>query len=443
MRKLTQQINGTSLAIFRIGFGLIMIWELIYFLRLDFVKVFLVQPQLQFTYSFLPFLKPLPEPILDLLIVVLLVACFFIIIGRYYKQAMIIFFVGFTYIFLLDKAYYNNHLYLICLLSFLMIFIPADSRLSFKKSKEKASKPPLYWHLLVLRIQLAIVYFFGGIAKLNHDWLVNNEPVRSILNNTAKTRFLGDALTSDFSIYFFTYGGLVFDLVVPILLFIPKTRTIAVLAALLFNVLNAWLFEDINIFPYFMMLSLILFLDPERVANFVRRKFEGKKTSVQQSSDLGSLKSPMLIVLSAYFLIQLLLPIRHFLFKGNTDWTGIGQRFAWRMKIQHRSLEKMEFKVWDVKKKVIYPVGMNQYGLNQDQINLIAYDPSAIIQFAEFLKIHTKENKGMGEVLVKSDVEVRFNGRKPQIIFDNELNLLKVGTSSLELSKSIQALKEH
>lgn len=440
MKKLSQQINGTSLAIFRIGFGFIMIWELIYFLKLDFVKVYLVQPQVQFTYSFLPFLKPLPEPLLDILIGVLMLACFFITIGRYYKPAMIVFCIGFSYLFFLDKAYYNNHLYLICLLSFLMIFIPADSTLSFKKNKEKTASPPLYWHLLVVRLQLAIVYFFGGIAKLNYDWLVSNEPVRTIMKSVSESSFLGDALTSDVSIYFFTYGGLLFDLLIPFLLFIPKTRTIAVVAALLFNILNAWIFSDINIFPYFMMLSLVLFLDSESVANFVRRKVEGKKTSVRSSTDLGVLKSPICIVLGVFFLIQFLLPLRHFLYKGNTDWTGLGQQFAWRMKIQHRSLEKMEFKVWDVNKKVIYPVGVDQYGLNQDQINLLAYDPSAILQFANFLQTHSKKNKSMDKVLVKATVEVEFNGRKPQKIFDTNLNLLEVGTSASELSKWIQPL---
>lgn len=32
---------------------------------------------------------------------------------------------GFTYVFLLDRAQYLNHFYLICLSSFLMIWLPA------------------------------------------------------------------------------------------------------------------------------------------------------------------------------------------------------------------------------------------------------------------------------------------------------------------------------
>ncbi|MFT5238501.1 MAG: vitamin K-dependent gamma-carboxylase, partial [Flavobacteriaceae bacterium] len=181
MKRLGQQIDGTSIAVFRIGFGLIMLWELIYFLRMDFVKVFLIDPKVQFSYEFLSFLKPLPKPILDILIIVLIVCCLLIIIGRFYRKAIIIFCIGFSYLFFLDKAYYNNHLYLVCLLSFLLILIPADNKLSFSKKRSNQKKPIQYWHFLILRIQLALVYFFGGVAKLNYDWLISNQPVRAML----------------------------------------------------------------------------------------------------------------------------------------------------------------------------------------------------------------------------------------------------------------------
>lgn len=386
MKKLAQLIDGTSIAIFRIGFGLVMIWELIYFIRIDFVKIFLTQPQVQFPYEFLPFLKPLPEPILNILVIVLLICCFFIVIGRYYGQAMILFFLGFSYLFLLDKAYYNTHLYLICLLSFLLIFIPADSKLSFSKKKIKVKKPTLYWHLLVLKLQLVIVYFYGGVAKMNYDWLVSHEPVRTVLNTKAQQSFLEDILTTDGALYFFTFGGLPFDLLIPFLLFIPKTRIFAVICGLLFNIMNAWLFNDIIIFPYFMMLSLILFLDPNKVSSYVRKNLFGKQRKVAVSKEIGVLKKQILILMAVYFMVQTLLPLRHWLYKGNVDWTGIGQRFSWRMKIQHRAVETLDFKVLDMKKKEVIPVEVTSYRLNPDQITQLSQDPRASIQFAKFLK---------------------------------------------------------
>ncbi|MFT7073852.1 MAG: hypothetical protein ACJAX3_002852 [Patiriisocius sp.] len=440
MKKLGQQIDGTSIAVFRIGFGLIMLWELIYFLRMDFVKVFLIEPQVQFSYQFLSFLKPLPEPILDILIIVLIACCIFIIMGRFYRKAMVVFCIGFSYLFLLDKAFYNNHLYLICLLSFLLIFIPADNKLSLSKKSSDQKKPTLYWHLMILRLQLVFVFFFGGVAKLNYDWLVSMQPVRAILENKAKQSFLGDILTSDFTLYFFNYGGLVFDLLIGFLLFIPKTRILAILCALLFHIMNAWLFNDINIFPYFMMLSLILFLEPNKVARFVNLKVFGKRSATSISNAEISVKKPVLVVITVYFVIQGVLPFRHLLYDGNVDWTGAGQRFAWRMKIQQRTLEKMDFKVLDMKKKVIIPVEVRNYGLNQDQLNLIAYDPAAVVQFAKFLKRHCLENKGMDDVQVKSEVIVSFNGREHQPIFDKRIDLSSIGIKPSQLNKYIQKL---
>ena len=42
-----------------------------------------------------------------------------------HPSSITLFFLGFTYWFVLDRTQYLNHFYLICLVSFLMIFIPA------------------------------------------------------------------------------------------------------------------------------------------------------------------------------------------------------------------------------------------------------------------------------------------------------------------------------
>ena len=46
------------------------------------------------------------------------VAAFFICIGLFYRISAVIFFLGYTYIFLVERALYNNHYYLICFLGF-------------------------------------------------------------------------------------------------------------------------------------------------------------------------------------------------------------------------------------------------------------------------------------------------------------------------------------
>ncbi len=443
MKKLGNIIDGTSISLFRIGFGIVLLWEIIYWLRIDFVKIFLTNPQVQFYYEFVPFLKPLPEGILTFLVLGLLVASIFIIIGKYYKVAMSFFFIVFTYIFLLDKAYYNNHLYLVSLISFLMIFIPADHKLSLSKKGKYLDNPTRYWHLLILKLQLVLVYFFGGIAKLNSDWLISKQPTLTILSKKAQDSLLGSFLTTDFMIYFVTYGGLIFDLCIGIILFIPKFRKIGIIGALFFNITNAWLFDDINIFPYMMMMALVLFLDPHEVGSYINKKLFNKRTYVIQNKEFNPIKKVSLIAISLYFLIQLGLPLRHLLFKGNPEWTGHGQRFSWRMKIQYRKVDILEFKVWDINKKIIYPIDFRSYRMNQDQINALGYYPKAALQFAQFLKNHSRTNKGMDSVQVKSKVKVSLNGRPAQYMFDPDKDLASLKINPFDQTNWVEPLKNN
>ena len=52
-----------------------------------------------------------------------------IALGAFYRYAVTLFFLSFSYLFLLEKAQYLNHFYLICLLSFILIFLSCQSSL--------------------------------------------------------------------------------------------------------------------------------------------------------------------------------------------------------------------------------------------------------------------------------------------------------------------------
>ena len=206
-KQLNEKIDGTSIGIFRIGFGVLMIWEMYYLRSIDFVQNFIEGPQLSLKYHFASFIDPLPPVVLEMLIILLMISCILIVLGKLYRYAMAFFFLGFSYIFLLDKAYYNNHLYLICLIALLMIFIPADRNIVRTKKDASQRKDIKKWHLLVLKLQIVIVYFFGGIAKLNYDWLVNQQPVKIILEQKATDSIFSGLLLTDVTTYFIAYGG--------------------------------------------------------------------------------------------------------------------------------------------------------------------------------------------------------------------------------------------
>jgi len=105
-----------------------------------------------------------------------------IVLGFFHRIAATLFFIGITYIFLLDKTYYLNHMYLVSIFSFLLILIPCHRSFSLDaliNPKLRSQFAPA-WSLWLLRAQIGIPYFYGGLAKLNPDWL-RGEPMRTWL----------------------------------------------------------------------------------------------------------------------------------------------------------------------------------------------------------------------------------------------------------------------
>ena len=41
---------------------------------------------------------------------------------------------------------------------------------------------------------------------------------------------------------------------------------------------------------------------------------------------------------SVFLLVQLTLPLRHYIYQGNVSWTEQGHRFAWHMKLRSKNM---------------------------------------------------------------------------------------------------------
>lgn len=416
-------INPINLAVFRIAFGVFAFLEILYFYKTYLIEDYILQPKVLFKYSFLP-VSPLSETALDVILGVTLISTVFIIIGKFYRTAIITFFIGFTYFFLLDKAYYNNHMYLFSLLAFLLIFIPADGALAFNGNKE--AKSAYSWHLRILQFQIIVVYFFGGIAKINEDWLVFYEPMRTILEYKN--------IYSENLSMLLAYSGLFFDLFVGFFLLNKRTRIFAVIFVLLFNITNHLIFDDINIFPFFMLGSLVLFFEFDKISLF--SKFD-KPIATRQANYSNKL---VLIGVGVYMMFQIAMPLRHHFISGNVDWTGEGQRFAWRMKIQTRKIRECKFAIFDIDKKTIYPVKMNAH-INMVQKQQMVYYPKMILDFAHYLKKYARK-EGASNVMVKAQITVKYNQRESVNILSPDVDLSKEKWKSFVHNEWINPLPE-
>src|SRR3990167_4528044 len=129
---LFDEIDNSTLILFRIMWGLIMVWECYTFIRNDYVKMEMYYMRSSFYPKYYGFywVNAFPGDGMYIFIWALFVSSFLISIGLFYRLASCFFFFGWTYIILLDASQYLNHFYLIALMAFFLILFPSHARLS-------------------------------------------------------------------------------------------------------------------------------------------------------------------------------------------------------------------------------------------------------------------------------------------------------------------------
>ncbi len=170
---LFRHIDNTPLIIFRIIFGLLLFLESVGAIFTGWVERAYIEPTFTFNFIGFDFLQPLAGNGMYYYYLVMGIFGFCVMIGYRYRIAMISFFLMWSATYLMQKSSYNNHYYLTALLSFLMIFQPANNYLSVDAKRNPAIKSISvpFWTSIILMLQIGLVYFFGGIAKTYPDWL--------------------------------------------------------------------------------------------------------------------------------------------------------------------------------------------------------------------------------------------------------------------------------
>ena len=439
-------VDISFLVYFRIVFGAIMLWEVYRFFTHKWITRYYIEPVIHFTYYGFSWVRPWPGRGMYVHFFVLGIAAACILIGFCYRTAAVVFFLGFTYVFLLEQARYLNHFYLICLISFLLIFLPANRAFSVDALLRPKIRSDVVaaWALWLLRAQVGIAYFFGGIAKLNSDWLRGGEPMRIWLSPFTKLPLFGPLLQNEWVVYSFVYGGLALDLLIVPLLLWRRTRLFAFFAAIVFNLMNAILFS-IGIFPWFMLAASLIFFPPDLMRRFVRALktpgYSGVEPApenklaaapyVSGGENCGSLsrrQKRIIWMLAAYFGIQLILPLRHYLYPGNVSWTEEGHNFSWHMKLRTKGGQAI-FTVRHPVSGQSWTVDPATY-LPKWQLVKMTTKPDLIVQFAHYLA-EQKQREGYDNVEVRAQVMASLNGRKPQLIIDQNVDLAKERVSLL------------
>lgn len=419
--------STATLAFFRLAFGLMMLMSLIRFAAYGWIDKFYIQPPFHFSYFGFEWVKPLGFYTYFIYILAA-IAAFFVAIGFKYRLSIITFFLAFTYIELMDKTYYLNHYYFMSLVSFVMIFLPANAYFSVDcyKNKDLAFAKTPRWNLDILKIMLAVVYFYAGLAKINSDWLLEAMPLRIWLPANADLPFIGFLLKETWVAYVFSWFGMIYDLGIVLLLLYKPTRLIGFAMVVAFHVLTRILFP-IGVFPYVMIISTLVFFDAAFhqkilffISNLVRIPttiWENNKTKNTRFTNLYQTK---LVFLSSFLIVQLAFPFRYFLYSNELFWTEEGYRFSWRVMLMEKA-GYTEFKVTDsISKKTIYVD--NSLFLTRFQEKQMSFQPDFIVQYANYLYDFYKK-QGINNPIVTAESYVALNGRLSQRYIDPTINL--------------------
>lgn len=427
--------QASTLAFFRLAFGLMMLLSLIRFASYGWIEKFYIKPQFHFTYYGFSWVKPFGM-YTYLLFIICGLAALGIAIGYKYRWAAITFCLSFTYIEFMDKTTYLNHYYFITIVSFVLIFLPANCYFSvdaYKNPKLAFQKIPS-WNVDILKLLLAIVYIYAGLAKINSDWLFEAMPLKIWLPSNSDLPIIGSWLNKNWVIYAFSWIGMIYDLIIVFLLLYKPTRLFAFALVVIFHVLTRILFP-IGIFPYVMIISTLIFFDAgfhkkclEIVSRFFRfnlNVFENGKEKMQQFTNFYKAK---LTFITAFLAFQLLFPFRYLLYPKELFWTEEGFRFSWRVMLMEKA-GYTQFTVIDNKTKETIRIN-NSLFLTTFQEKQMSFQPDFILEYAHYLHdFYQKQGYNDPEVYVES--YVALNGRLSQKYIDPEINLAKENESFL------------
>ncbi|HEU4477190.1 MAG TPA: HTTM domain-containing protein [Pyrinomonadaceae bacterium] len=429
---LFEPVDISFLVFFRILFGGILLWEVYRYFTHGWIARYFVEPAVNFTYYGFSWVKPWPGRGMYIHFFVLGLAAACVMVGFLYRLAAPVLFLAFTYVFLLDQTRYMNHFYLVCLISFLMCFLPAERGFSIDallRRKIRSDVVPA-WTLWLLRAQVGIPYFYGGLAKLNSDWIPGGEPMRTWLRPFSAVPEIGAFFKAEWVVYSFVIGGLMLDLLVVPLLLWRRTRLFAFAAAVLFNLINSVIFE-IGIFPWLMLGALLIYFPPELLRRYARAFMSpGEEFLDAKPAHETSFTPQRLVVglLAAYLAFQLIFPLRHYLYPGNVSWTEEGHNFAWHMKLRTKSGEAV-FTVTHPESGQTWTINPEDY-LKSHQVMKVITKPDLLVHFSHFLA-EEKRREGYENVEVRGHVMVSLNGRQPQLLIDPNVDLTKEQVSLL------------
>lgn len=443
-------MDALPLAVLRFILGVTFcVWATAY-LTNDRWHIVFVQPSLLFKYAGFQWVSLWPGDGMWWHFQITRIAAILFALGFLTRINAFVMAASMAYVLLVDRQIYNNHDYLLGCTAMLCGFLPCGRRLSldrliFHRNSDHTSMR--LWHWWLVRFQLGMPYVFGGIAKLDSDWLAG-QPAGLFVASRLDTPVIGRLFALPHAGLAMAWGGLLFDLlVVPALIWKP-TRWFAVAAALMFHLTNATIFQ-IGVFPWFMLATLYVFFPvsflPDLVRHVAKRFRTGEANAdsergepgfagnASSAPDGGDIRVPRSVtgisrlerfgisIAIVYVIVQLVLPLRPWVLPGNPSWNERGHRFAWRMMLRHKDC-LLWFRIQTADDFLIVPA---KIVMTPNQVTRAPRDPELVRQAAVKLQSFAASTGQVGAEVYALHL-VSLNGRPARLLVDPTVDLTKV-----------------
>lgn len=433
-RALTQPVDIAWLVAFRVLFGTLMFIGMVRFIQSGWIDRFYGEPIFFFRYWGFSWVPVASVETIHALYIALAVLALMIALGLMYRLSIALFTLGFTYTELLDVTNYLNHYYLVTLLALLLCVMPAHRAWSLDvwlRPHLRAGQVP-GWTLWLLRFQIAVVYTYAGLAKLGSDWLLYAQPMEIWLRARTETPIVGHLFDEMWAAYFLSWAGFLYDSTIVIWLSWRRTRPLAYGAVLCFHAMTHVLF-NIGLFPFIMTVGALVFFSPEwprRLWAVIARRplmAPGERAPTggaarQAPSSRHRTPSHKLgfALLGAYCLVQVLVPLRHYVYPGDVAWNEEGMRWSWKVMLREKHGSVTYQVHFPATGKVLHVPP--RYYLNAHQEREMSGQPDLILQLAHHIADDFRA-RGYPAVEVRAEALVSWNGRPAAPMIDPSVDL--------------------
>ncbi|HWM20826.1 MAG TPA: HTTM domain-containing protein [Ilumatobacteraceae bacterium] len=416
-----EPIDGASLAVVRIVFGAVGVLSVVRIVGYGWVEDLYAGAPRRFSYPGLGWVGPPGVAGTYVLLAVVAIAALAVMVGWWYRPAIVVFVVGFAWIEFLDVTTYLNHYWFMTTLGMVMAVAPMDARFALRGPTTPMIRRGWVW---LVRVHVAVVYVFAGLAKLNSDWLLHAMPLRLWLPARSDLPVVGQVLEQRWTAYALSWAGAAFDCSIVALLLWRRTRSLAWVAVAAFHVAT-WVLFPIGVFPWLMIGVTTIFFAPDwpaRVATSVRMprwRPDAVPTRVPVAASIGSLRTWHAVVAALWVTAIIAIPLRHHLIPGDARWTNEGYRFSWNVLLTEKGA--------DVRFRVTEPTTGTEWVETAEDLytpvqwRAMASDPELIRQAAHAVAgVYRSDGR---RVEVRADAFVSFNGRAAHRLVDPSVDL--------------------